>query len=353
MTSNDLSDYARLLGDVRSRIQAARSRAALAVNAELIRLYWDIGQLIDSRQAAEGWGARVVDRLAADIRNDLPEIKGFSRLNIQRMVAFFRAYRGESAIVSQAVTQLPATLEGVPWGHHVVILTKIKDPTAREWYLRQTVEQGWSRSALTRAIERDEYGRAGRAVSNFARTLPPDQAAIALQSFKDPYIFDFLTLDTDFREAELEAGLIEHVERFLLELGQGFAFVGRQIDLAVGSETYRLDLLFYHLRLRAFIVVELKLGAFKPEYAGKLNFYCSVVDDVYRHDDDTKTIGLLLCQTGDRLVAEYALRDIHKPLGLSTYDLTRSLPAEMASSLPTIEQIESELGEFQQHATDV
>lgn len=351
VNTNELSDYALLLAEVRRRIQAARSRAALAINAELIRLYWDIGQLIDRKQAEEGWGSRVIERLSSDIRNDLPDVKGFSWRNLQSMVAFYRAYKSSDAILQQAVAELPAEVSEVPWGHHVVIVSKIREPDARQWYLAQTVEQGWSRSSLTRAIERDEYGRAGKTISNFARTLPTDLAALAQQTFKDPYIFDFLTLDAGFREAELEAGLVEHVERFLLQLGQGFAFVGRQIDLAVGDETYRVDLLFFHLRLRAFVVVELKAGAFKPEYAGKLNFYCSVVDDVYRHSGDGKTIGLLLCQSGDRLVAEYALRDIHKPLGLSTYDLTWSLPEAMASSLPTIEQIETELAEMQSRGT--
>lgn len=229
-------------------------------------------------------------------------------------------------------------------GAHATIIEKVKDPDQRLWYVARSVEQGWSRSDLTRAIQRDEHGRVGRAVTNFDRTLSPDQAAATTAVFKDPYVFDFLTLGDPFHEAELEAGLVAHVEWFLVELGAGFAFVGRQVDLTVGDDDFRIELLFFHLRLRAYVVVELKAGKLRPEHAGQLNFYCSVVDDQVRHADDEKTIGLLLCQSGDRLVAEYALRDIDKPLGVSTYDLTRDLPDDLVSVLPTVEEIEAELG---------
>lgn len=270
------------------------------------------------------------------------------------MLAFYRAYSDASEIVAQAARQfpdspaearsdLPALLAGVPWGHHVIVFEKVKSPAARTWYLVQVVEQGWSRSDLTDAIGRREHARSGRSTNNFGRTLPPDKAALAERTFKDPYVFDFLTLDEKYREAELEADLIRHAEQFLIELGQGFAFVGRQVDIVVGSEEFRLGLLFYHLKLRAFVVVELKAGKFAPEFAGKLSFYCSVVDDTMRHDGDQETVGLLLCKSGDQIVAEYARRPIDKPLGLSTYDLTRVLPGDLKSSLPTIDEIEAEL----------
>jgi predicted nuclease of restriction endonuclease-like (RecB) superfamily len=355
MKPDRLAAYGPLLAEVRTRIQSARSRTALAVNSELIRLYWDIGRLIDARQQEEGWGAEVISRLAGDIRNDLPDVRGFSRPNIYRMLAFHRAYPNDPAFVSQAVRQTnddpgptssgaDTPMLAIPWGHHCLIVNKVKDPATRRWYIARTVDQGWSRSDLTRAIEREEHGRVGMAATNFERTLPADRAASTREVFKDPYLFDFLTLGEPFHEAELEASLVEHVERFLLELGQGFAFVGRQVDLTVDGEDFRLDLLFYHLRLRAYVVVELKVGAFRPEHTGQLNFYCSVVDDQLRHPADEKTIGLLLCQTGSRLVAEYALRDIDKPLGVSTYDLTRELPTGLTSVLPSIEEIEAELG---------
>lgn len=352
MNASELAAYGPLLAEVRARITSARSRAALSVNAEMLHLYWDIGRMIDARQQEEGWGRAVIPRLAADIRNDLPDIRGFSARNLDRMVAFYRAYPCHREISPQAVAQMtdpPADdpdpgLLNLPWGHHAVILTKVKDADQRLWYVARSVDQGWSRSDVTRAIQRDEHGRVGKAATNFDRTLPADQPAAAVEAFKDPYLFDFLTLGEPFREAELEAGLVAHVERFLVEMGQGFAFVGRQVEVTVGDDDFRIDLLFFHLRLRCFVVVELKAGSFRPEHTGQLNFYCSVVDDQLRHPDDAKTIGLLLCRSGNRLVAEYALRDIDKPLGVSTYDLTRDLPAGLTSVLPTVEQLEAELG---------
>lgn len=372
MNASELAAYGPLLAEIRARIQSARARAALAVNAELIALYWDVGRMIHARQQDEGWGAAVIPRLAADIRNDLPEVRGFSQRNVKRMLAFYRAYPATRPFVPQAVARTTApggtevaTAEStaasldatsvpmlaLPWGHHATIIEKVKDPDQRLWYVARSVEQGWSRSDLTRAIQRDEHRRVGSAVTNFERTLPPDQAAAAVEVFKDPYVFDFLTLGEPFREAELEAGLVAHVERFLVELGAGFAFVGRQVDLTVGDEDFRIDLLFFHLRLRAFIVVELKAGAFRPEHTGQLTFYCSVVDDQLRHPDDAKTIGLLLCQSGNRLVAEYALSAIDQPLGVSTYDLTRDLPDDLVSMLPTVDEIEAELSGHDEGST--
>jgi len=351
MSSDEIAQYAELLTEVRRRIVTARSRAALAVNSELIRLYWEVGKLLHSRQRQEGWGSKVLDRLAADIRNDLPDVRGFSRTNLHRMLAFYRACSGTAEFVPQAVGQMdgscetavPELLLKVPWGHHATVVERVGDSPARRWYLEQIVDQAWSRSALVDAIERAEHLRAGRGTNNFDQTLSTHAAEIAARTFKDPYVLDFVTLDEKYREADLEADLVRHVEKFLVELGQGFSFVGRQVDLVVGGEEFRLDLLFYHLKLRAFVVVELKARKFTPEFAGKLNFYCSAVDDTMRHDGDQRTIGLLLCKSSNGLVAEYSLRDIDKPLGVSTYDLTRVLPSNLESSLPTIEHIEAEL----------
>jgi len=354
--------YPALLTDIKQRIRTAQTRAMLAVNAELIRLYWEIGQMLDARQRVEGWGAAVIPYLARDIRNELPEIKGFSERNIKRMLAFYREYADvmlAADFVPQAVAQLEIdqkvprpvallsadTLLALPWGHHLLLMEKIKDAETRLWYMQATLAQGWSRSVLQVQIEYAAHARQGKATSNFAARLPAPQSDLAQQALKDPYLFDFLTLAEPFRERELETGLIAHLEKFLLELGQGFAFVGRQYHVDIGEQDFYIDLLFYHLHLRCFIVIELKRGAFKPEYAGKMNFYCNVVDDVLKHASDAPTIGLILCQTQNAVIAEYALRGVDKPIGISTFELTRALPAELESSLPSIEDIERELGD--------
>ena len=350
--------FAALLADVKARIQAAQTRAVLAVNAELVRLYWDIGRVIHQRQQREGWGAAVIPRLAAALKNELPEVKGFSERNIKRMLAFYRDYPDPAVIVPQAVAQLPgprkvpqpvaqlpdSLIWSVPWAHHVILMDKVPDLPTRRWYMEQTLAHGWSRNVLALQVDAQAHARQGKAVSNFAAVLPAPQSDLAQQTLKDPYIFDFLTLTDPFQERELETELVRHLEKFLLELGQGFAFVGRQYRLSVGDDDFYLDLLFYHLRLRAFIVIDLKTGKFKPEYAGKLNFYCNVVNDQLKHESDAPTIGLILCQSHDRLQAEYSFAGIDKPIGISTYELTRALPAAVQSALPTVEQIEAELG---------
>jgi len=364
-------NFPALLADVKGRIQAAQTRAVLAVNAELVRLYWDIGRIIDQRQQQEGWGAAVIPRLAAALKNELPEVKGFSERNIDLMIQFYREYPEPAAIVPSVVAQLPAppisqppvaklsaaekvqpvvaktpesTFWAIPWAHHVILMQKVKDLPTRRWYMEQTLAHGWSRNVLAAQIDAQAHARQGKAVSNFAAVLPAPQSDLAQQTLKDPYIFDFLTLAEPFQERELETQLVRHLEKFLLELGQGFAFVGRQYRLAVGDDDFYIDLLFYHLRLRAFVVIDLKTGKFKPEYAGKLNFYCNAVNQQLRHPDDAPTIGLILCQSHDRLQAEYSFAGIDKPIGISTYELTRALPPAVQSALPTVEQIEAELG---------
>lgn len=247
-------------------------------------------------------------------------------------------------MVPPVVAQLPDSLIWtVPWAHHVILMQKVKDLAVRRWYMEQALAQGWSRNILVLQIESQAHARHGQAVTNFDRLLPAPQSDLARQTLKDPYIFDFLTMAEPFHERELETSLVRHLEKFLLELGQGFAFVGRQYRLDVGGEDYYLDLLFYHLRLRCFIVIELKKGEFKPEYAGKLNFYCNVVNDRLRRQGDQPTIGLILCQGRNRVLAEYSLAGIDKPIGVSTYELTRALPSTLQSALPTVEEIEAEL----------
>lgn len=347
------SDFAALLADVKGRIQAAQTRAVLAVNAELVRLYWDIGRIIADRQRREGWGAAVIPRLALKLKNELPDLKGFSERNIKLMVQlaseYPHAFPAPDSIGQPPVAQLPSDPEGqlpvaqVPWAHNVLLMQKVKDLAVRRWYMGQALANGWSRNVLALQIDARAHARHGKAVSNFADLLPAPQSDLAQQTLKDPYIFDFLTLTEPFQERELETELVRHLEKFLLELGQGFAFVGRQYRLDVGDEDFYIDLLFYHLRLRAFVVIDLKKGKFKPEYAGKLNFYCNVVNDRLKHPTDAPTIGLILCQTRDRLLAEYSFAGIDKPIGISTYELTRALPARLQSALPTVEEIEAEL----------
>lgn len=360
----DRKSFVALLADVKLRIQTAQTRAMLAVNSELVRLYWDIGRMIDARQKLEGWGAGVIPRLAAELKNEMPELKGFSERNIGRMIAFHREYPDPPAILPQAVAKLPenailpqaaakfdrSLLWEIPWFHHVVLMEKVKDLAARRWYMEQTLVNGWSRNILAIQIDMQAHARHGKARSNFALTLPEHQSDLVQQTLKDPYIFDFLTLTEPFQERELENELVRQLEKFLLELGQGFAFVGRQYKVEVGDEDFYIDLLFYHLRLRAFVVIELKKGKFKPEYAGKLNFYCNVVNDRLKQPTDQPTIGLILCQERSRLLAEYSFAGIDKPIGISTYELTRALPKDMKSALPTVEEIEAELSEVAKQA---
>ena len=349
-------DYAQLLADVKLRIQTAQLRAAFAASNELVRLYWQVGQLLDRRQADEGWGAAVVPRLARDLTNELPEVKGFSARNIGLMLQFFRAYPlllGPGGDFLQPPVAKPGGADAgpflqplvaqLPWAHNVLLLQATKDEATRAWYASQTLSHGWSRNTLKMQIDTTAHLRQGAAISNFAQRLPAPQSDLASQILKDPYVFDFLTLEAGFRERELETALVRQVERFLLELGQGFAFVGRQYPVTVGGSDFYIDLLFYHLKLRAFVVIELKRGEFKPEFAGKLNFYCNVVDDTLRHSSDAPTIGLMLCQNKDSVLAEYALRGIDKPIGIVSYELTRALPASLQSALPSIETIEAEL----------
>ncbi len=328
--------YTEWLGVLKSRIQSAQVRAALAVNSELVRLYWEIGRGILEKQQSEGWGAKVIDRLADDLRREFPEMKGFSPRNLKYMRAFAEAWPDEE-FVQQVAAQLP-------WFHNCSVLDKVSDPEIRKWYLQQAREHGWSRNVLVIQIESRLYHRQGKAITNFANQLPSPQSDLAQQTLKDPYLFDFLSLGTEAKEREIEGALTTHITRFLLELGAGFSYVGKQMHLDVGGEDFYIDLLFYHLKLRCFVVIELKAGAFKPEYAGQLNFYLSAVDSQLKHHDDNPTIGLLLCKERNKLVAEYALRGVSQPIGIAEFQLVQSVPEEFSDALPSIEQLEAELG---------
>jgi predicted nuclease of restriction endonuclease-like (RecB) superfamily len=327
--------YDSFLQELKDRIRAAQVRAALSVNRELVLLYWSVGRDILTRQENEGWGARIIDRLSDDLIKAFPEMRGFRARNLKYMRAFAAAYP-DKEFVQQVVAQLP-------WGHQVRILDSVKDSKQREWYIRQAVQSGWSRSVLVHQIESKLFDRQGHALTNFDRTLPAPQSDLAQQLIKDPYNFDFLTLGPDLLERDLERSLIQHVRDLILELGKGFAFVGSQYYLEIGGQDFFLDLLFYHLRLRCYIVIDLKIEEFKPEFAGKMNFYLSAVDDLLRKSEDQPSLGLILCKERNKLVVEYALRDMSKPMGVAEYRLTQALPERLKSELPTNEDLAAEL----------
>lgn len=329
------SDYAAWLTDLKARIHQAQQRATLSVNRELIALYWQLGKDILNRQAEQGWGAKVIERLSRDLRVAFPEMKGFSRANLLYMRAFAEAWP-DAAIVQQAVGQLP-------WGHNLVLLTKLKTPDQRLVYAQRAIEHGWSRNVLNIQIERRLLAREGQAVSNFALRLPAPASDLAHESLKDPYLFDFLGVSQEAGERAIEDAIVQHITRFLIELGAGFAFVGKQVHLEVGGDDFFIDLLFYHLKLRCYVVVELKAGAFKPEHAGQLGFYLTAVDMQMKTEQDNPTIGLLLCKSKNKVVAEYELRDSNKPIGVAEYQLIESLPKELQTSLPSIEALENAL----------
>ena len=386
--------YGALLADLKRRVRSAQVRAALSVNRELVLLYWHIGREILRSQQAEGWGTKVIERLARDLRREFPDMTGLSPRNLKYMRSFAEAYSGGAIVqqlagqfVQQLVAQLPeaatkmsakpsrnpmvpqtvgqlplptkvqqpvAQLEFdvppepfalLPWGHNVLLLDRVKDPAARLWYARQTLAHGWSRPVLEVQIDTKLHKRAGKALNNFATTLPPAQSDLAQQVLKDPYTFNFLALGPDAQERDLEIALVDHIQKFLLELGVGFAFVGRQVRLEVDGEDYTLDLLFYHLRLRCFFVIDLKMEAFEPRDAGQMNFYLAAVDDQMRHEGDQPTIGLLLCRDHKRLTVEYALRNFSRPIGVAKWrtKLVNSLPKKLRGLLPSVEELERKL----------
>ncbi len=327
--------YADWLADLKGRIHTAQQRATLAVNRELVLLYWQIGRDILARQANQGWGAKVIDRLAHDLRAAFPDMKGFSPRNLKYMRAFAEAWP-DAEFVQGVLAQLP-------WYHQLALLDKLADSESRRWYAVKAIEHNWSRNILVMQIETRLLERSGTAVTNFEACLPKPQSDLARESLKDPYRFDFLGLSEEAHEREIENALVKHVTKFLLELGAGFAFVGRQVLLDVGGDEFFIDLLFYHLKLRCYVVIELKGGKFKPEHLGQLGFYLTAVDRQVKDKHDNPTIGLLLCKSKNKIVAEYALGDKAQPMGIAEYKLLESLPPELQSNLPSIEQIEAEL----------
>ena len=329
--------YPILLEELKNRIGIERVRTTFAANASMLLLYWDIGQAILIRQANEGWGAKVIDRLSTDLRNAFPDMRGLSARNLKYMRTFSEVWP-KRAIVQEVLAQLP-------WYQNLALLEKLDTPDDRLWYAAKTLEHGWSRNILVLQIQSQLHKRQGKAITNFPSALPPVESDMAAQVFKDPYLFDFLGTADPRREREVEQAFVNHVQKFLLELGAGFAFVGKQMPLEVGEQDFLVDLLFYHLKLRCFVVVELKSVPFDPAFIGQLNLYLSAVDDLLRHSDDLPTIGLLLCKGKDQLVVEYALRNFQKPIGVADWEtqIVSSLPEGLKGSLPSIEEIEAEL----------
>lgn len=351
LSSSMPASYSSLIGDLKARIQQSRLQVAALVNNELLLLYYSMGHDLDLRLREEEWGSGIIDRVSEDLRASFPEMSGLSPRNLRRMRAFYREYRTHKkpirppAVAKLSKPKWPPVVAKLPWTHNVILMEKLKDIKMRIWYASAALEYGWSRDVLTLQIDSQAHKRQGKAVTNFHRTLPPPQSDLAQQITRDPYQFGFLSLSQPFVEREVERQLVAHVKDLLLELGKGFAFVGSQVPLRVSDKDYYLDLLFYHAKLHCYVVIELKEGKFKPEHAGKLNFYLSAVDDLLRGTEDKPTIGLLLCRNKRHFDVEYALRDINKPIGVASWEtqVVSKLPKHLKSSLPTVEEIEAEL----------
>lgn len=323
--------YAVLLQDLKTEISKAKIRAHLAVNKEMINLYWNIGNKILERQQEEGWGSKVIENVSKDLRSEFPEMKGLSSRNLKYMRRLADEY-GDLPIVQQAVAQ-------IPWGHNCIIMDKVHDTEERLWYVNKTVENGWSRNVLSLQIQSNLYARDGKSINNFKDTLPSPHSDLVSNLIKDPYNLEFLNIQDKFHERELEEKLIDHIRKFLLELGQGFAFIGNQYHIELEGEDYYLDLVFYHVKLKCYVVIELKTGKFKPEYAGKLNFYLNLMDKQVKDTTDNPTIGLILCEDKKSITVEYAIEGINKPMGVSQFKLTEQLPEQLKQYLPTAEEI--------------
>jgi predicted nuclease of restriction endonuclease-like (RecB) superfamily len=345
-----LAVYLARLGTIKQRIVSGRLRMALAASRELIQFYWDLGALIAHKQAQSQWGDKLIAQLSADLHKAFPDIKGLSASNLKYCLRFFQFCPGGQGAsdpeTAAAIGQQP--VDQLPWGHNILIFTKCSSVEEARFYMSQTLQEGWSRDVLALQLKSKLHNRAGRAVTNFSLTLPPPQSDLAQQTLKDPYTFDFMAMTAPYNERDVELQLTQHITQFLLELGKGFAFIGRQYHLEVAGNDYYIDLLFYHVTLKCYVVVELKNRKFIPEYAGKLNFYLSAVDSLLKRDDDQPTIGLLLCRDKSNIEVEFALRDMNKPMGVSEYTLVEALPDNLKGALPTVEEIESDLQQLQQ-----
>lgn len=334
-------DYKYWLTEVKTKVRSSQIKAALAVNVALIEFYWDFGRMISEKQTA--WGSAFLEKLSRDLKEEFPQLQGFSRSNLYNIRNFYEFYAAEEIFHQLGGKFMEEYLVKIPWRHHVEIFTKSTSFNEAFFYIRKTMENDWSRNVLALQVKSDLYNRSGKAITNFSVTLPQPQSDLARETLKDPYKFDFLALTENFREKDIEQQLIRHITKFLLELGKGFAFIGQQYHLEVAGNDYYIDLLFYHVHLKCYVVIELKNSKFVPEFAGKLNFYLSAVDSMIKQDNDQPTIGMLLCREKNNLEVEFSLRGLTNPLGVSEFELTQILPETLISSLPTIEEIEQEL----------
>ena len=350
-----LAEYQEWLSTIKQRIVSVRLRMALAASRELILFYWDLGAMIAQKQAQSQWGDKLIAQLSADLQKAFPDIKGLSASNLKYCLRFFQFYTGAQGISTPDSEDAPIgqqPVDQLPWGHNIQIFTKCASVVEARFYIEQTLEQGWSRDVLALQLKSKLYARAGKAVTNFSRTLPLPQSDLAQQSLKDPYTFDFMAMTAPYNELDVERQLTQHITQFLLELGKGFAFIGRQYHLEVAGNDYYIDLLFYHVTLKCYVVVELKNRKFIPEYAGKLNFYLSAVDSLLKRNDDQPTIGLLLCRDKNNIEVEFALRDMNKPMGVSEYTLVEALPDNLKGAMPTVEEIEKDLLKLKAQGAD-
>jgi len=335
-TGIQISEFNRWIEELKQKIHSARRKVALSINSQLLELYWELGKEIVAKQNKSNWGSNFIENIATELKHEFPEIKGFSRRNLYAIKQWYLFYSEKFEFVPQFVAQ-------IPWGHNRLIITKIKNIDEARFYCHETLNNGWDRDTLEIMLSKNLHAAKGNAVSNFHSTLPKNQSIIVSQTFKDPYNFDFLGLHDDALEKAVEDELVKHITEFLLELGKGFAFVGSQYKIEISEKDYFIDLLFYHLELRSFIVIDLKSGKFKPEYAGKLNFYLSAIDSQLKKSFDNQSIGIILCKKKDKIEAEYALRDINKPMGISEYRLNDIIPENFKTRLPSIEEMENGL----------
>lgn len=357
MVGNDFAKYVETLHLLKTKIRHARQKAILAVNAELLKVYWEIGQAILQHQNSEGWGSKIIDKLADDLKIEFPDMKGFSPRNLKYMRAFALAWpqfvqstvAHSYNIVDESFTIVQQPVAQLPWAHHLLLLGKVKNTDERLFYIQKAIENGWSRKILEHQIDSQLHKTQGKLINNFQKTLTPSQSELTQQIFKDPYNFDFIMLGEKAKERDLEDALITHVSNVLLEMGAGFAFMGRQKRFEAGGREFFVDLLFYHTKLRRHIIIELKIGEFEPEYVSKMNLYLGLADDQLRGEMDEDSIGIILCKTNNRIVAEYALRDTSKPIGIAEYKIAEQLPEYIQGELPSIEELEQKVDEEIKH----
>ena len=352
MNSLEYDDYRSWFLEVKSKIKSSQLKSAQVINASLIEFYWEFGKIITLKQTQTKWGDKLIHNLAIDLKIEFPDMAGFSVRNLKYFRQFYQFYTnsfGQQLVAQNSQTTfhqimpLKNSFTQIPWGHNIIIFSKSLDVIEATFYIEQTIQNNWSRDVLNNQIKTNLYNRKGKAITNFKTTLPDGLSDLAQQTLKDPYVFDFISLSEPYKEKDIEKQLIKHITQFLLELGKGFAFVGKQYKLEIAENDYFIDLLFYHIHLKCYVVIELKNTKFIPEFAGKLNFYLSAIDTLIKRDDDKPTIGIILCRDKNSIEAEFSLRDVNKPMGISEFELTEMLPDELKSSFPTIEEIENEL----------